>query len=652
MFEIIRKNQRVMQLVLLVLILPSFVLIGVSGYSSYVSGDSDIVKVGDSAITSQEFDRARRMQLDDMQRNNPSGFDLAQADSIESRRALLESLIDQRVQIEVATADRFNVSDIALRDYIASMPEFQENGVFSPALYSQVLASAGINTRDFEQSQRGQLARQRVLGPVAASASMLPSVMNKLEIALTEERGVRVRSFLTRDFESKVQISDADLQAWYDANKQSLELPEQVKVEYLLLNEAAASKDLPTPTDEQLKQYYEQNKARYVQAGRVNISHILVTLPAGASDSEREAAQTKARELAEKAQADKESFADLARAHSQDEGSAREGGELGWISKGSWPSVLENAVFALKKGDVSGVIEGPNGFHIFKSNEVQPEQGESFEQARSKVQDEVRKQLASERFADMASKLTNLVYENEDNLEAAANALGLTLKQAQGVSRQGLIPASQVDGELAAADSPDAAVLDDSRVRQALFNAEAMASRKNAGVVEVSPDTLIALRVVDVKQAHVPALDKVRGIAEENLRREKAAALAVQAGEDYLKELQAGAEPESFSAQFAVSRAEFPEMDEALLNKVLANPVDKLPAYVGDRQPQGYTVVQILSHQPGKAGNPGLDMLTAQLTQAMARTETQAVLQAMRVEEKVQLLPEAEKELSASGDNE
>lgn len=652
MFEIIRKNQRVMQLVLLVLILPSFVLIGVSGYSSYVSGDSDIVKVGNSAITSQEFDRARRMQLDDMQRNNPSGFDLAQADSIESRRALLESLIDQRVQIEVATADRFNVSDIALRDYIASMPEFQENGVFSPALYSQVLASAGINTRDFEQSQRGQLALQRVLGPVAASASMLPSVMNKLEIALTEERGVRVRSFLTRDFESKVQISDADLQAWYDANKQSLELPEQVKVEYLLLNEAAASKDLPTPTDEQLKQYYEQNKARYVQAGRVNISHILVTLPAGASDSEREAAQTKARELAEKAQADKESFADLARAHSQDEGSAREGGELGWISKGSWPSVLENAVFALKKGDVSGVIEGPNGFHIFKSNEVQPEQGESFEQARSKVQDEVRKQLASERFADMASKLTNLVYENEDNLEAAANALGLTLKQAQGVSRQGLIPASQVDGELAAADSPDAAVLDDSRVRQALFNAEAMASRKNAGVVEVSPDTLIALRVVDVKQAHVPALDKVRGIAEENLRREKAAALAVQAGEDYLKELQAGAEPENFSAQFAVSRAEFPEMDEALLNKVLANPVDKLPAYVGDRQPQGYTVVQILSHQPGKAGNPGLDMLTAQLTQAMARTETQAVLQAMRVEEKVQLLPEAEKELSASGDNE
>ncbi len=642
MFEIIRKNQRVMQLVLLVLILPSFVLIGVSGYSSYVSGDSDIVKVGDSAITSQEFDRARRMQLDEMQRNNPSGFDLAQADSIESRRLLLESLVDQRVQIEVATAARFNVSDIALRDNIATMPEFQENGTFSPALYSQVLASAGINTRDFEQSQRGQLALERVLGPVAASTAMLPSVMNKLEIALTEERGVRTRNFLARDFESTVQISDDDLQAWYEANKQSLELPEQVKV----------STNLATPTEDQLKQYYEQNKARYVQPGRVNISHILVTLPSGASDSERETAQAKARELAEKAQANKAGFADLARDNSQDEGSAREGGELGWISKGSWPSVLESAVFALAKGDVSGVIEGPNGFHIFKSNEVQPEQGESFEQARSKVQDEVRKQLASERFADMASKLTNLVYDNEDNLEAAANALGLNVQQAEGITRQGLIPASQVEGEQAAAKSPEAAVLDDSRVRQALFNPETLASRKNAGVIEVSPDTLIALRVVDVKAAHVPSLDKVRTIAQENLRREKAVAMAVQAGEDYLKQLSEGATPEEFSAQFAVSRAEFPEMDEALLNKVLANPVDKLPAYVGDRQPQGYTVVQILSHEPGKAGNPGLEMLTAQLNQAMARTETQAVLQAMRVEEKVQFLPEAEKELTASGDSE
>ncbi|HRL23078.1 MAG TPA: peptidylprolyl isomerase, partial [Alcaligenes sp.] len=265
---------------------------------------------------------------------------------------------------------------------------------------------------------------------------------------------------------------------------------------------------------------------------------------------------------------------------------------------------------------------------------------------------EVRKQLAAERFADMATKLTNLVYDNEENLQAAAAALGLTLHTVDGITRQGLTPASHIDSDKAAASSPDAAVLDDSRVRQALFNPTAMNSRKNAGVVEISPDTLIAVRVTDVQAAHVPALDKVRNQARENLVRERSRELAVQAGEHLLEQLKAGAAPEGFSKEFAVSRAVFPEMDEALLNKVLANPVDSLPAYVGAAQPQGFSVVQIVSHQPGKAGNPGLSLLTAQLNQALARSETEAVLQAMRENLHVQVLPEAEKELTASGDAE
>src|SRR5690606_2241440 len=291
-------------------------------------------------------------------------------------------------------------------------------------------------------------------------------------------------------------------------------------------------------------------------------------------------------------------------------------------------------------------------FHIFKINDVQAEQGESFEQARSKVESEVRKQLAAERFADMATKLTNLVYDNEENLQAAASALGLTLKNVDGITRQGLVPAGHIDSDKAAADNADAAVLDDSRVRQALFNPTAMSSRKNAGVVEISPDTLIAVRVTDVKPAHVPALDKVRNQARESLVRERSQELAVQAGEQQLEQLKGGAAAEGFSKQFAVSRAAFPEMDEALLNKVLAAPVDKPPAYVRAAQPQGYTVVEIVSHEPGKAGNPGLGLLTAQLNQALARSETEAVLQAMREDLKVQVLPEAEKELTASGDAE
>ncbi len=293
-----------MQLVLLILILPSFVLIGVSGYSNYVSGDQPLVKVGDSSITSQEFDQARRNQLEQIQQNTQGGFDPAVLDNPAARSVLLESLIDRRVIATTATKERFSVSDTALRQAIASMPQLQVNGQFSPERYNQVLASAGLNTRDFEQSQRAELALDRVLGPIALTASVPDTVVDRIEHVLTEERTVRLAAYPASDFEKDLVITDADIQAWYEKNKQSLELPEQVTAEYILLNESAAMENLPAAKPEDLQKYYEQNKARYVQPARVNVSHIQVSVPNGASDDERAAARAKAEEISKKLKAD------------------------------------------------------------------------------------------------------------------------------------------------------------------------------------------------------------------------------------------------------------------------------------------------------------------------------------------------------------
>lgn len=130
MFNFIRRHQRLMQLVLLILILPSFVLIGVSGYSNYVSGDEDLVKVGDQAVTAQEFDMARRNQLNDLQRSMGGAFDPALVDTPAAKQQLLDSLVDRRVLIEIATKERFSVSDSALRQAIAAMPEAKRTGSF------------------------------------------------------------------------------------------------------------------------------------------------------------------------------------------------------------------------------------------------------------------------------------------------------------------------------------------------------------------------------------------------------------------------------------------------------------------------------------------------------------------------------------------
>src|SRR5690606_21916218 len=125
MFDFIRTHQRMMQLVLLLLILPSFALIGVSGYTNYVSGDEDLVKVGKSSITLQQFDDARRNQLERLQQNSQGGVDPAVLENPAARGALLESLVDRHVLITTATKERLSVSDVALRQAIASMPQLQ-----------------------------------------------------------------------------------------------------------------------------------------------------------------------------------------------------------------------------------------------------------------------------------------------------------------------------------------------------------------------------------------------------------------------------------------------------------------------------------------------------------------------------------------------
>src|SRR5690606_19989508 len=147
----------------------------------------------------------------------------------------------------------------------------------------------------------------------------------------------------------------------------------------------------------------------------------------------------------------------------------------------------------LNQGDVSEPVEGPGGYHIFYINDAQPEKGESFEEARAKIENEVRRQLGADRYADMATKLAGLVYDNPSSLQPAADALGLKVKSAAGIARDRLLASDEVPANAASA-SEDAGLLDDARVRRALFSPQVFNEKQNSGVLEISPDTMVVVR--------------------------------------------------------------------------------------------------------------------------------------------------------------
>lgn len=649
MFDFIRTHQRLMQLVLLVLIVPSFVLIGVSGYTNYVSGDKDLVKVGDSAVTLQEFELARRNQLEQMQRSSMGRFDPEVLNSRPAREMLLESLVDRRVLVDIATKERFSVSDGVLRSSIANMPEFQDNGHFSPERYNQLLASAGLSTRDFEQGQRGELALSRVLGPVGSSAMLPAPVLDRISAALTEERTVRMATYPASDYEKDIVVADAEIQAWYEENKQSLTVPDQVAVQYLVLDETVAMEAVGEVPEADLQAYYEQNKARYVIPPRVNVRHIQVSVAPNASEETREAARSRAEDIARRVKAQPEAFAEIAQAESDDVGTSRDGGQLGWVTPGSWPQALEDAVFALSEGEISNVVEGPSGYHVFRANQVQAEQGETFDQAREKVLAEVRRQLASERFADLATRLTDLIYDNPQGLDQAAQELGLKPRTVTGVTRDGLLGVEQA-GQQAAAASEDAEVFEDPRVRSTLFSTPLLQEKVNSGVIEISPGKMVVVRVAAFEAAHVPPVEQVKGRIESILVAERARQAAEAAGKARLAAWREAASaeevPEDFGTPMTLSRIDNQGVAKIVLDAVFTADAQQLPAYVGVAGPQGYVVARVESVEQGVADSPLMAGLGLELARSWGMAEERAVLHEIRNRLGVQRTPDAEEVLS------
>jgi peptidyl-prolyl cis-trans isomerase D len=649
MFEFFRTHRRWMQFILLLLIVPSFALVGIQSYESFMRREPKLAVIGDQAIERSEFDRAHRNQLEQMRERLGTQFDPALIDTPEARRQLLDQLINRHLMVQVANDARFSVSDGTLRDTIAAIPQVQDNGRFSPERYRQVLAAQGMTPTQFEANLRRDLAVGLVLDPVSASAKLPASVVDSIATTLTQQRVVALRDFKAADFRGKVQVSQQDIQAWYDANKQQLEVPEQVHAQYLVLDEAAATKGVQVKNDD-IESYYKQNQARFGQPERRRVSHILIQVPANATEEQRQAARARAEELVTQATATPDGFANLAKKFSQDAGSAQQGGDLGWVA----PPGLEQAISELSKGQVSGVVASPAGFHVLKVTDFQPSSVKPLAEVRSQIVAEIRKQLASARFSDMATQLTKLVYDQRDSLQPAADALGLKLRTAGGITRTGLLPSAQAGAD-AAAGSPDAVLLDNPRVRQALFTPDVLRDKSNSGVIELSPDTMLTVRVLEVKPAHIPALADVQDSIRERLTAERAADAARLAGEAALKTLQ-GAAPaatatEGFGSTLTVSRQTTQGLARPVLEAIMRmKPNQDKPAFAGVSVGPNFTLVRLDRVEAGTVTDEDRASLAMQMASVWGQAEAAAALEALRQEHGVKVLPDAEKAIKGDSD--
>jgi peptidyl-prolyl cis-trans isomerase D len=627
MFDFVRQHTRLALGFMLLLIIPSFIFFGVQGYSSSDGSNTTVAKVDGQSITRTEWESAHRRVLDNMRRQSP-GVDPAQLDSPELRRETLEGIVRERVLLAAANEFQLFPSVARMTRLFDSDPQLASLRGPDGRISAELLAMQGMTPAMFDQRLRQDMGVRQVLSGIAGTVPPAAVGASAALDALLQRRAVQVQLFNPATYVAKLNPSEAEIEAFYKANQAQFVAPEQASIEYVLLDlDALARAEKIDEAD--LRKAYEDTKSRFVSPEERRASHILIKADKDTSADERNKAKARAEALAVEARKNPAGFAELARKNSAD-GSAAQGGDLDFFGRGAMVKPFEDTAFALKPGEVSGVVETEFGYHVIMVTGQRGGQGKSFEEVRAEVEAALRKSKAQKRWAEMAEQFTNTVYEQSDSLDHVVKKLGLEKKTAT-VQRR---PSQTVTGPLAS-----------TRLLDAVFGNEALRNKRNTDAVEVGPNQIVSARVLQHLPERTLPLAEVKDRVRERLVAEQAAAMAKKEGEAKLAALRANpsGSSEALPIVLTVSRGQAQGIPRPLLDAALRADASKLPALEAvDLGPQGFAVLRVMQVLPREVPPGGDEPLREQVAQAWAAAEAEAYIAALKKRYKAEIKPAAD----------
>ena len=592
MFESIRKHSKIVMLLLFLLIIPSFVLVGID--SNYFSETGVVVaRVDGQDIKQTDWDNAHKMETDRIRAQSP-GVDAKLLDSPEARYATLERLVRDRVFQAAAQKMHLVTSDSRLARSLQEIPAIAElrrpDGSLDAEAYRALVGAQGLTPEGFEANVRRDISVNQVVGGVMGSTFSTDAQVKLSLDALYQRREVQIARFNPADFSGKVTPTDADLESYYQAHTADFQQAEQAAVEYVVLDIDSVRAGI-TLNEDDLRTYYKENVARLAGKEERRASHILINALKDAPAADREKAKARATQLLEQVRKAPATFAEVAKKSSEDTGSAAAGGDLNFFGLGAMVKPFEDAAFAMKKGDISEVVETDFGYHIILLTDIKTPRQPSFEELRPSMEAELKQQQAQRKFAEVAESFANGVYEQSDSLNPVAEKLQLKVMTASGVTRT---PAPGTTGPLA-----------NGKLLEALFSSDSIENKRNTEAVEIGPSQMAAARVSTYTAARTLSLDEVRPRVRSLYIAEKSAELARREGEAKLAAWKAAPNNAAgLQPAMVVSRDQPQNQPRPLVDAVLGANTATLPAWVGvDLGAQGYAAAKVNRLVPRETPN-------------------------------------------------
>ena len=605
---------------ILALITIPFALFGIDSYLGQAGNNAAVAEVNGSNISVQDYGNALQNLRNRLQ--SEGKVDPAELDSPAVKSLVLDQLINQQLLSEEIRNAKYAISDAHLSTYITGMPSFQKDGKFSQELYDETLQQNSLTPSKFEARMRSDLLAQQAQDGIAKLGFVSKATADSALKLLNQKRAVTVAEIKTTDFINQVKIEPAQVKAYYEQHKDKLREPERVKIEFLLFSASSLVSGIKVD-DAEVKKFYDENAAKFQGDEQRRASHILIGFGVNATPGQKQEAKAKAEALLAAVKKNPKSFEELAIKNSQDPGSAAKGGDLGSFGRGAMVKPFEDSAFSMKVNEISDLVESEFGYHIIKVTEITG-QSSDFDSLKPQIKGELLFQKAQAAFIEKAETFSNTVYEQSDSLEPAAKAFGGQVQRSDWVTREEVTKFFKND-----------------KLTELVFSQESLKDRRNSEAIEVSPNNLVAARVIDHKPSAPRSFDDVKAGIEDLLKLEAASKLAISKGEAALKSLQAGNEVADIGwiPEVSVDRKNAQGLTQLAMTQIFKTDVTKLPAYSGlADSKQGYLLVKVIGIDSSlSADEDAVKTARTELSAALAAEYLASYKQSLREKAKVKV---------------
>jgi len=609
MLQDIRENsQGTIAKIIIGLLIVSLSIWGMDAIVGGFSGEPEVATVNGEDITEREFLRVVQMEsqrrLSEMERPDPA---MLNEDQI--RKDVLDSLIQEQVLIQDASAQGLALNDADIDALITQMPQFQVDGQFSRDRFVASVRNLGMGVGEFREAMRKQYVVNQIRGGVMQSGLVADENAAQLLRIQNQTRNFRSVQIPASAVSDEVEVTDADIEAFYNENGEAFSQPEQVDATYITLSLGALAEKIEI-SQEDLKAYYEQRAGDLAREER-RASHILIE---DGADAEQTIASIKKRLDAG------ENFEDLAKEMSVDTVSAKEGGDLGYAGRGVYDEAFENALFALEEDKVSGPVRTSFGVHLIRLDDIRRSEVPPLAELEQQLRSELARELAQEEYAKVRSELADSAYAADD-LAGPAKELGLEIREAKGVTKNG--------GQ---------APFDHAGLVRQLFSDDVLEGGYNTELIDVGDNVSVVARVGEYRKAQQLALEDVRDDIRRTLESRKTRELLGDRADAIIADLEKGetlealgvGEWEQHEDQARNTQGAAPRVVQAAFS--LARSVDGEPSYGTAMTQNGVVVIALDAVNEGSTeeGSGDLNQLRTFLASLEGQREYAAYQQFLR----------------------